>query len=89
MLDARNRFLIPDAVWGLVLAAVSALAMTYPYKLTGFLAVALFCAAVSGATGTLVALSAFVYTLVGGLLLGPLFRPFVERAASKEKELVR
>lgn len=36
-----------------------------------------------------VALSAFVYTLVGGLTPGPLFGPLVERAASKEKELVR
>ena len=32
-----------------------------------------------------VALSAFAYTLVGGLLPGPLFGPLVERAASKEK----
>ena len=33
-----------------------------------------------------VALSAFAYTLVGGLLLlGPLFGPLAERAASKEK----
>ncbi|QIN77223.1 hypothetical protein GBA65_00385 [Rubrobacter marinus] len=36
-----------------------------------------------------VALLAFAHTLVGGLLPGPIFGPFVERAASKEKELVR
>ncbi len=161
--SARNRLLILGALWGLVLAAVPALVMTDPYKLTGFLVVALLCAAVSGAAGTLVAgrrimrtsgrkgtrgaaalrgvmvgavqgivagalaallfwtvmavtisgftlqypvelsvlmspriflgsffvaLSAFAYTLVGGLLLGPLFGPLVERAASKEKKLV-
>lgn len=163
--SARNHLLILGALWGLVLAAVPALVMTDPYKLTGFLVVALLCAVVSGAAGTLVAgrrtmrrapgrketrgaaalrgflvgavqgivagalaalllwtvmavtisgftlrdpversvlmspriflgsffvaLSAFAYTLVGGLLLGPLFGPLVERAASKEKELVR
>ena len=36
-----------------------------------------------------VVLPAFVYTLVGGLPLSPLFGPLVERAVSKEKELVR
>ena len=36
-----------------------------------------------------VALSAFLYTLVGGLLRGPFFGTLVERAASKEKERVR
>ena len=39
--------------------------------------------------GFFVAVSAFVYTLVGGLLLGPILGPLVERAANKEKELVR
>ena len=163
--DARNRLLILGVLWGLVLAAVPALVMTDPYKLTGLLVVALLCAAVSGAAGTFVAgrrvlrratgrkstrgaavlrgvavgavqglvagvlaamlfwvvmavtisgftlqdpvelsvlmspriflgsffvaVSAFAYTLVGGLLLGPLFGPLVERAVSKEKELVR
>ena len=162
--SVRNRLLILGVVWGLLLAAVPALVMTDPYKLTGFIVVALLCAAVSGVVGTLVAgrrtlkrrpssrkgrgavlrgfgigavqglvgvafaallfwtvmavtisgftlrdpvelsvlmspriflgsffvaLSAFAYTLVGGLLLGPLFGPLVERAASKEKELVR
>ena len=162
---ARNRLLLLGIAWGLVLAAVPALVMTDPYQLTGFLVVALLCAAVSGAAGTFVAgrralktapgrkgtrgaaalrgfvvgavqglvagilaallfwvvmaltisgftlrdpvelsvlmspriflgsffvaLSAFAYTLVGGLLLGPLFGPLVERAASKEKRLVR
>ncbi len=35
-----------------------------------------------------VTLSAFVYTLVGGLLLSSMFGSLVERAISKEKELV-
>ena len=161
--NPRNRLLLLGAVWGLVLAAVPALVMTDPYRLTGFLAVALLCAAVSGVVGTLVAgrralrrppgrkgrgavlrglgigavqglvgggfaallfwavmavtisgftlrdpvelsvlmspriflgsffvaLSAFAYALVGGLLLGPIFGPLVERAATKEKEYVR
>ena len=161
--NTRNRLLLLGAVWGLVLAAVPALVMTDPYRLTGFLAVALLCAAVSGVVGTLVAgrralrrppgrkgrgavlrglgigavqglvgggfaallfwavlavtisgftlrdpvelsvlmspriflgsffvaLSAFAYALVGGLLLGPIFGPLVERAATKEKEHVR
>lgn len=161
---ARTRLLLLGIVWGLVLAAVPSLVMMDPYRLTGFLVVALLCAAVSGAAGTFVAgrrtlrrapdrkvrrpavlrgvvvgavqglvagvlvallfwvvmavtisgftlqdpvelsvlmspriflgsffvaLSAFAYTLVGGLLLGPLFGPLVERAASKEKERVR
>ncbi len=149
--DARNRLLILGVLWGLLLDAVPALVMTDPYKLTGFLVVALLCAAVSRVAGRkstrgaaalrgisigavqglvvgvlaallfwvvmavtisgftlqdpgelsvlmspriflgsfFVALSAFAYTLVGGFLLGPLFGPLVERAASKEKELVR
>ena len=161
--NTRNRLLLLGAVWGLVLAAVPALVMTDPYRLTGFLAVALLCAAVSGVVGTLVAgqralrrppgrkgrgavlrglgigavqglvgggfaallfwavmavtisgftlrdpvelsvlmspriflgsffvaLSAFAYALVGGILLGPIFGPLVERAATKEKEHVR
>ena len=162
---ARNRLLILGVIWGLVLAAVPAFVMTNPYKLTGFLVVAILCAAISGAAGTFVAgrrtlrrssgrketrgaaalrgvavgavqglvagvlaallfwvvmavtisgftlqdpvelsvlmspriflgsffvaLSAFAYTLVGGLLLGPIFGPLVERATFKEKELVR
>lgn len=163
MADARSRLLILGVLWGLLLAAVPALVMTDPYKLTGFLVVALLCAAVSGAAGTFVAgmrtlrragrkstgdaaalrgvavgaaqglvavvLAALLFwvvtavtisgfttqdpvdltvlispriflgsffvapsafdTLVGGLLLGPLFGPLVERVASKEKELVR
>ena len=152
----RDRFLILGAVCSLILAVLSALVMTEPYGLSGFLVVALLCAAISGAADTLVdgrrtlrrilgrksgatavlmgivagvlallllslvmaltisgftlrdpvqlsvlmspriflvsffvALSAFVYTSVGGLLFGPLFGPLVERVVSKEKELVR
>lgn len=146
----RNRLLLLGALWGLVLAAVPALVMTDPYRLTGFLVAGLTCAAVGGAAGALVAgrrvmrrqrarswlrsgvgtgvvqglvcgtvaaaliwalmaltisgftlrdpveasvlmsprvflgsffvsLSAFVYALVGGILLGPLFGPLIER----------
>ncbi len=156
---ARNRLLLLGALWGLALAAVPALVMADPYRVTGFLAATLASAAVSGAVGTLVAgrravrrasagktaakgalswllsgvkngvlqgliggavvallfwalmavtisgftlkdtvevsvlmsprvflgsffvaLSAFVYALVGGLILGPFFGPLVERA---------
>ncbi|CAN5211535.1 hypothetical protein BH24ACT19_BH24ACT19_02020 [soil metagenome] len=42
---ARNRLLALGALWGLLLAAVPALVMTDPYRLTGFLIVALVCAA--------------------------------------------
>src|SRR4051812_17857317 len=53
---ARNRLLLLGVVWGLVLAAVPALVMTDPpYRLTGFLVVCLFCAALSGSIGTLAA----------------------------------
>ena len=158
---ARNRLVLLGVIWGLALAVVPALVMVDPYRLTGFLVVALLCAVVSGVVGTLVAggralrrtsgrkhgrgatvlrglgigtvqgivggafaallfwavmavtisgftlqdpvelsvlmspriflgsffvaFSAFAYTLVGGLLLGPLFGPLVERAVSKEK----
>ncbi len=146
----RNRLLVLGVLWGLLLAAVPALLMTNPYRLTGFLVAGLACAALSGCVGTLaagrrfaksagrsgflagvgtgafqglvgggvaafliwglmavtisgftlldpvelsvlmsprvftgsffVALSAFVYALVGGLLLGPLFGTLVNRA---------
>ena len=157
----RNRLLALGALWGLALAAVPALVMTSPYRLTGFLVAALICAALSGCIGTLVAgrralrntarsqgvgpsgfvagvrtgafqglvgggvaallfwalmaltisgftlrnpvelsvlmsprvfmgsffvaLSAFLYTFVGGLLLGPVFGRFVNRAVRAGK----
>ena len=166
--SVRNRLLALGVLWGLVLAAVPALVMTDPYQLTGFLVIALACAALSGATGTLlagrraarsaeksagrskvlagfgtgafqglfgggaaallfwalmaltisgftlrnpvelsvlmsprvfmgsffVALSAFVYALVGGFLLGPVFGALVNRAVlrgagGKENRVVR
>jgi hypothetical protein len=43
------------ALWGLVLAAVPALVMTNPYRLTSLLVAALVCAVLSGAVGTLAA----------------------------------
>ena len=51
----RNRLVPLGAVWGLVLAALPALVMTDPDALTGFLVMALACAAVGGVVGTLVA----------------------------------
>ncbi len=149
MATVRNRLLFMGALWGTLLAALPALVMARPYRLSGFLVAALLCAVLSGCVGTLaagrraasrragggalaglgtglfqglvgaavaaaliwalmaitlsgfalghrfavaelmsprvflgsffVALSAFVYTLVGGLLLGPLFGTLVNR----------
>ncbi len=53
--SVRNRLLALGVLWGLLLAAVPALVMTDPYRLTGFLVAALICAALSGCVGTLVA----------------------------------
>jgi len=55
MAATHNRLLALGALWGLLLAAVPALVMVDPLTLTGFLVAALVCAALSGATGTLVA----------------------------------
>ena len=52
---ARNQLLLIGALCGLTLAVVPAIVMTDPYELTGFLVVALLCAAVSGVVGPLVA----------------------------------
>jgi len=51
----RNRLLALGLLWGLLLAALPALVMTDPYRLTGFLVAGLVCAALSGCIGTLVA----------------------------------
>ncbi len=152
----RNRLLVIGALWSLLLAAIPALVMTDPYRLTGFLIAALGCAVLSGCVGTLtagrraarrvgrsgfvdgvgtgiaqglvgggiaallfwglmaltisgftlrnpvdvsvlmsprvfigsffVALSAFVYALIGGLLLGPVFGRLVNRTVRSNKE---
>jgi len=152
----RNRLLALGVIWGLLLAAVPTLVMTDPYRLTGFLIVALVCAALSGCVGTLVAgrraarsgrrsgvlggaglgavqglagglvaallfwiimalttsgftlqdpvelsglmrprvllgsffvaLSAFVYVFVGGLVLGPIFGKLIDRAVRSGKK---
>jgi len=50
---ARNRLLVLGVLWGLSLAALPALVMTSPYRLTGFLVAALICAALSGWIGPL------------------------------------
>ncbi len=152
----RNQLLALGTLWGLLLAAVPALLMTSPYKLTGLLVAGLACAALSGSLGTLVAgrwaakkgsgrsdllagfrtgalqglvggivaalliwalmaitlsgftlrnpvelsvlmsptvfigsffvaLSAFMYTLVGGLLLSPIFGTLINRAVRAGK----
>lgn len=161
MARVRNRLLALGALWGFVLAAIPALIMTSPYRLTGFLVAALICAVLSGCIGTLVAgrralrgaarcrgtgrsnflagigtgafqglvgggvaallfwalmaltisgftlrnpvelsvlmsprvfmgsffvaLSAFLYTLTGGLMLGPVFGTLVNRAVHADK----
>ena len=51
----RNRLLLLGSAWGVLLAAVPALVMARPYRLSGFLVAALACAALSGCVGTLVA----------------------------------
>jgi hypothetical protein len=51
----RNRLILLGSAWGVLLAAVPALVMTRPYRLTGFLVAALLCAALSGCVGTLAA----------------------------------
>jgi uncharacterized membrane protein YfcA len=51
----RNRLLLLGSAWGVLLAALPALVMTRPYRLTSFLVTALACAALSGCVGTLVA----------------------------------
>jgi hypothetical protein len=51
----RNRLLLLGSAWGVLLAALPALVMARPYRLSGFLVAALACAALSGCVGTLVA----------------------------------
>jgi hypothetical protein len=51
----RNRLILLGSAWGVLLAAVPALVMAHPYRLTGFLVAALLCAVMSGSVGTLVA----------------------------------
>ena len=53
--SVRNRLILLGSAWGVLLAAVPALVMVRPYRLTGFLVAALLCAALSGCVGTLVA----------------------------------
>jgi hypothetical protein len=154
--NAHNRLLTLGIFWGLLLAAVPALVMTDPYRLTGFLIAGLALAALSGCVGTLaagrraakgvgrsgflagvgtgtfqglvgggvtalllwvlmavtisgftlrnpvelsvlmsprvftgsffVALSAFVYAFLGGLLLGPVFGSLVNRTVRAGKD---
>ncbi len=53
--SVRNRLLALGVLWGLLLAAVPALVMTDPYRLSGLLVASLVCAALSGCVGTLAA----------------------------------
>jgi hypothetical protein len=66
----RNRLLALGALWGILLAAVPALAMTRPYRLTGFLVAAILCAALSGCVGTLAAGQWAVRRKASGVLAG-------------------
>lgn len=50
-----KRLILLGALWGVVLAALPALVMTRPFRISGFLVAAVVCAAVSGAIGTLFA----------------------------------
>lgn len=50
----RNRLLLLGVLWGVLLAAVPALVMTSPYRLSGFLVAAFAFAAASGAVGTVI-----------------------------------
>jgi hypothetical protein len=55
MATVRNRLLALGTLWGVLLAAVPALVMTRPYRLSGFLVAALLCAVLSGCVGALAA----------------------------------
>lgn len=50
-----KRLILLGALWGVALAALPALIMTQPFRISGFLLAAVACAAVSGAIGTLYA----------------------------------
>ena len=65
----RNRLLLLGSAWGVLLAALPALVMARPYRLSrGFL------------DSFFVALSVFLYAVAGGTLLGPAFGRLVHRA---------
>ena len=68
----RNKLLGLGALWGMLLAALPALVMTRPYRLSGFLVAALACAAVSGCLGTLVAGKRAAVRRTGGSILSAL-----------------
>src|SRR5918998_4664869 len=53
--SVRNRLLTLGVLWGLLLAAIPALLMTNPYRLSGLLVASLVCAALSGCVGTFAA----------------------------------
>lgn len=53
--SVRNRLLALGFLWGILLAAVPALVMTDPYRLSGLLVASLVCAVLSGCVGTLAA----------------------------------
>ena len=68
----RNKLLALGALWGVLLAAVPALVMTRPYRLSGFLVAALACAVVSGCLGTLAAGKRAAVRRAGGSILAAL-----------------
>ena len=53
--SVRNRLLALGFLWGILLAAVPALVMTDPYRLSSLLVASLVCAVLSGCVGTLAA----------------------------------
>ena len=69
--------------WAVMAVTISGFTLQDPVELSVLMSPRIFLGSF------FVALSAFAYTLVGGLLLGPIFGPLVERATIKEKELVR
>ena len=88
MAGARNRLLAGALAallfWPVMAATISGFPLKDPVELSVLMSPGTFLGSFFVALSALVA-----YTLVGGLPLSPLFGPLVERAVSKEKELVR
>ena len=70
--------------WSVMAATIPGFTLQDPVELSFLLSPGIFLGSFFAALPALVA-----YTLVGGPSLSPLFGPLVERAVSKEKELVR
>ncbi len=70
--------------WPVMAGTIPSLILQDPVELPVLMSPGIFLGSFFAALSALVA-----YTLVGGPSLSPLFGPLVERAVSKEKELVR